>query len=294
VHIETLKTFRDLVATGSFGKAAALNYVSQSAVSQQLKALETRYGCVLVERGAHRPVALTDAGRIFYTECCELLERFQQLERRVRDGAATLAGAIRVATVYSVGLHALPPYVTRFLKTHPQVQVHVEYSRTNRICEALAHDLLDFGIVALPVPRAMVSVIPWHDERLVLVCPPGHRLAGTRPVRLARLQDEPFIAFARDIPTRKTVDRVLHSHGVTVRTLMEFDNIETIKRSIEVGSGISILPETTVTTEVKSGLLARRDLAGGPFLRQLGIVHRRGRVLTAAAQEFIRLLTRVP
>jgi DNA-binding transcriptional LysR family regulator len=294
MHIETLKTFRDLVATGSFGKAAALNYVSQSAVSQQLKALETRYGCVLVERGAHRPVVLTDAGRVFYAECCHLLERFVQLERLVRDESATVAGTIRVATVYSVGLHALPPYVTEFLKTHPQVQVHIEYSRTNRICEALAHDLLDFGIVALPLPRALVSVIPWRTERLTLVCPPGHRFATRRSVRLERLQGEPFVAFARDIPTRRTVDRVLRSRRVAVTTVMEFDNIETIKRSVEVGSGVSILPEATVVNEVKSGLLATVALAGGPFVRELGIVHRRGRVLTAAAREFIRLLTHVP
>lgn len=293
MHIETLKTFRDLVETGSFGKAAALNFVSQSAVSQQLKALESRYGCVLVER-AHRRVVLTDAGRIFYSECRDLLERFQQVEQRVRDQSLVIAGTIRVATVYSVGLHALPPYVTAFLKSYPQVQVHIEYSRTNRICEALAHDLLDFGIVALPLPRTTVTVIPWHEERLALVCPPSHRFAGKRSVRIEHLRDEPFIAFERDVPTRKTVDRVLRSRKVAVKTVMEFDNIETIKRSVEVGSGVSILPVTTVVPEVNSGLLTRVDLAGGPFLRQLGIVHRRGRVLTAAGREFIRLLTHVP
>ena len=292
MHIETLKTFVDLVETGSFGGAAQVNYVSQSAVSQQVKALEARYGCVLVERGAHRRLALTDAGRLFYAECKELLERFQRLEGRLRDRSAPVRGTIRIATVYSVGLHALPPYVTQFLTACPQVKVHVEYSRTNRICDALAHDLLDIGIVALPLPRTAVTVIPWRKERLVLVCRPDHRLVQKRPVSLARLQREPFIAFERDIPTRKTVDRLLRAHHVAVQTVMEFDNIETIKRSIEVGSGVSILPETTVVNETRSGLLATVSLAGGPFTRQLGIVHRRGRVLTGAAREFVTMLTR--
>ena len=292
MHIETLKTFVDLVETGSFGGAAQANYVSQSAVSQQVKALEARYGCVLVERGAHRRLALTDAGRLFYAECKELLERFQRLEGRLRDRSAPVRGTIRIATVYSVGLHALPPYVTQFLTTCPQVKVHVEYSRTNRICDALVHDLIDIGIVALPLPRTAVTVIPWRQERLVLVCRPDHRLAQKRPVSLARLQREPFIAFERDIPTRKTVDRLLRAHHVAVQTVMEFDNIETIKRSIEVGSGVSILPETTVVNEMRSGLLATVRLAGGPFTRQLGIVHRRGRVLTGAAREFVAMLTR--
>ncbi len=292
MHIETLKTFLDLVDTGSFSRAAQMNYVSQSAVSQQLKALETRYGCVLVERGAHRRAVLTDAGRVFYADCKDLLERFQRLEDRLRDRSAPIGGTVRVATVYSVGLHALPPYLTQFLKACPQVKVHVEYSRTNRICDALVHDLLDIGIIALPVPTAAVTVIPWREERLVLVCPPGHRLARKRQIGLDLLQGEPFIAFERDIPTRKTVDRLLRAHGVAVRTVMEFDNIETIKRSIEVGSGVSILPEPTVANETRSGLLTPVRLAGGPFTRQLAIVHRRGRVLTAAAHEFIRMLTR--
>jgi DNA-binding transcriptional LysR family regulator len=291
MHIETLKTFVDLVETGSFGGAAQINFVSQSAVSQQLKALEARYGCVLVERGAHRRLALTDAGRLFYAECKDLLERFQRLEGRLRERSAPIRGTVRIATVYSVGLHALPPYVTQFLKAFPLVKAHVEYSRTNRICDALAHDVVDLGIVALPLPRTAVSVIPWREERLVLVCRPDHRLARKRPVSLARLQGEPFIAFERDIPTRKTIDRLLRAHRVTVRTVMEFDNVETIKRSVEVGSGVAILPEPTVANETQGGLLAKVTLAEGPFTRQLAIVHRRGRVLTAAARAFVTMLT---
>lgn len=291
MHIETLKTFVDLVETGTFGGAAQINFVSQSAVSQQIKALEARYGCVLVERGAHRRLALTDAGRLFYAECKDLLERFQQLEGRLRERSGPIRGTVRIATVYSVGLHALPPYVTQFLKAFPQVKAHVEYSRTNRICDALAHDLLDLGIVALPLPRTALTVIPWREERLVLVCRPDHRLARKRSISLERLQGEPFIAFERDIPTRKTIDRLLRAHHVTVRTVMEFDNVETIKRSVEVGSGIAILPEPTLANETQGGLLAKVTLADGPFTRRLAIVHRRGRVLTGAARAFITMLT---
>ena len=289
VHIETLKTFCDLVETGSFGKAAQLNFVSQSAVSQQLKTLEMRYGLPLVDRGRRRGVTATDAGRLFYAECRELLDRFRSLEERMRAPLA-IAGTVRIATVYSVGLHRLPPYVTRFMKAFPQVKVHLEYSRTDRICEACASGAFDFGIVAFPLRRANVTVAPWHDEKLVLVCAPGHRLARRRGIRLADLQGEEFVAFERDIPTRKTVDRILRAHGIAVNTVMEFDNIETIKRSVEVGSGVSILPESTVVNEVKNGLLVRRECAEGPFTRTVGIIHRRGRTLSAAAAAFVELL----
>ena len=290
MHIETLKTYCDLVDTGSFNRAAQLNFVSQSAVSQQVKGLELRYGRPLLERGGRRGVTPTEAGRLFYVECRELLERFRLAEARVRDAGAAIVGPVKIATVYSIGLHELPPYVTRFMKAHPQVKVHIEYSRTDRICVACAAGALDFGIVAFPLRRANVAVIPWREEPLVLVCPQGHRLARRRNVTLRDLDGMEFVAFERDIPTRRTIDRILKNHGVTVNTVMEFDNVETIKRSVEVGSGVSILPQTTVVNEVKAGLLARRQFAEGPFTRQVGIIHRRGGVLTAAAREFVRLL----
>jgi LysR family transcriptional regulator, transcriptional activator of the cysJI operon len=290
VHIETLQTFCNLVETGNFGRAARLGFISQSAVSQQLKALETRYNRPLIERGSRRGLALTEAGRLFYAECRELLDRFCALEERMREPTEAIGGTIRLATVYSIGLHELPPYVTRFMRAYPRVKVHIEYSRTDKIWEDCQENRIDFGIVAFPLRRFNGAVIPWRQEKLVLVCAPTHSLARRRRVRLAQLRGAAFIAFERDIPTRKTIDKILKGHGVAVDTVVEFDNIETIKRAVEVGSGLSILPDTTVINEVKRGLLATVDFAEGPFTRDVGIIHRRGRVLSAAASEFVKLL----
>jgi DNA-binding transcriptional LysR family regulator len=290
MHIETLKTFRDLVDSGSFRRAAEANLVSQSAVSQQLKTLEQRYGCQLLERSTRGGVALTDAGRLLYGECRLLLDRLDQVERQLRERSTEIAGAIRIATVYSVGLHALPPFVTRFMQDHPRVAVHVEYSRTDRICRDCAAGSIDLGIVALPLPKAGLVATLWRQEPLVLVCAPNHRLASRRRVRLADIAGEPFVAFERDIPTRKTVDALLRAHGVAVRPVMQFDNIETIKRCVGVGNGVSILPDVTVAGEVRSGALRAIRIADGPALRQLAIVHRRGRALPGAVRAFVEML----
>jgi LysR family transcriptional regulator, transcriptional activator of the cysJI operon len=291
MHIETLKTFCDLIETGSFSKAAQLNFVSQSAVSQQVKALETRYDRQLIERGQRKGVALTEAGKIFYAECKEVLERFRTLEERMRAETAAIVGTVKVATVYSIGLHELPPYVKQFMKAFPQVKVHIEYSRTDKVYEACLNNTIDFGIVALPLRRPNIAVIPLREDKLVLVCSPEHALAHKRQVSLRQIAGEDFIAFERDIPTRKTIYRILKQHKIAVNTVMEFDNIETIKRSVEVGIGLSILPETAVVSEVRSGLLARLDFTEGTFTRAIGIIHRRGRVFSAAAREFVQLLT---
>jgi LysR family transcriptional regulator, transcriptional activator of the cysJI operon len=290
MHLETLKTFCDLIETGSFSKAAALNFISQSAVSQQVQALERRFDQQLIERGRRKGVAPTEAGRLLYIECKEILERFHAVENRLRARSEVIAGSIRVATVYSVGLHEIPPYIKRFIKEHPQVKIHIEYSRTDKVIEACLNNTIDFGIIALPLRRPNLAVIPFRHDKLVIICNPGHRLASRRRVSVKKLEGEDFIAFERDIPTRKTIDQILKQNRVSVNYVMEFDNIETIKRSVEVGIGVSILPETAVANEVRNHLLVALNFTEGTFTRPIGIIHRRGKVFTPAAGEFIKLL----
>src|SRR5215475_14309147 len=191
MHIETLKTFCDLIETGSFSKAAALNFVSQSAVSQQVKSLEQRFDQRLIERGrAPRGVTPTEAGKIFYAECKEILERFSALEERMRVKSSAISGSIKVATVYSIGLHELPPYVKQFIKAHPQVKIQIEYSRADKVYEACLNNTIDFGIVALPLRRPNLAVIPFRDDKLVIVCNPEHKLARRLRARHPDAQDD--------------------------------------------------------------------------------------------------------
>jgi DNA-binding transcriptional LysR family regulator len=291
VHIESLKTFCDLIDTGSFSKAARLNFVSQSAVSQQIRSLEERYGRKLVERRQGQPVVPTEAGRLLYSEGKALLERFRALEQRLRRDTEVMAGNVRVATVYSVGLHTLPPYVKQFLRANPHVNVRVEYSRTDKVYEGCLDGTLDLGIVAQPHRRPQLEIIPLRPELLVLVASPDHRLAKRREVSLRELQGEAFVAFERSVPTRKAIDRVLKASRVTVSVVTEFDNIETIKRSVEAGLGVSILPQNSVRNEAKAHTLVPIALSDGPFTRSIGIIYRKGRELGPTARAFLELLT---
>ncbi|HMZ22555.1 MAG TPA: LysR family transcriptional regulator substrate-binding protein, partial [Blastocatellia bacterium] len=175
----------------------------------------------------------------------------------------------------------------------PQVRVHIEYSRTDKVYEACLNNTIDFGIVALPLRRPNIAVIPLRNDKLVIVCSPDHRLAGRKRISIQELAEEEFVAFERDIPTRKTIDRILKQHNVPVNYVMEFDNIETIKRSVEVGLGLSILPETAVANEVENRLLAMLDFSEGTFTRPIGIIHRKGKVFSPAAGKFVEMLTAV-
>jgi DNA-binding transcriptional LysR family regulator len=292
MQVETLKTFCDLIESGSFTRAAELNFVSQSAVSQQVRGLEQRFERKLLERGGGFGVEPTAAGRLLYAESKVILGRLRALEEQLREPGGTMSGTVRVATVYSVGLHALPPHVKQFLREHPKVQIQVEYSRTDRVVEACLAGHIDLGIVAFPTRRPQLEVISLRDEELVLVVSPEHRLARRHATAFASLADEPFVAFDRAVPTRRAIDRALRRHGVAVKVTTEFDNIETIKRSVEAGLGISIVPEDTVRNEVRAGTLVALTLTDERLTRPVGIIHRRRRELSPPAQAFADLLVR--
>jgi DNA-binding transcriptional LysR family regulator len=289
MHIETLRTYCDLVETGSFSLAAKRNRVTQSAVSQQLRALEQRYGTRLLERAPHSRARPTEAGRRLHHGLVALLETLDGLERGLREPTGVIAGSVRVSTVYSVGLHTLPRAMKRFLQRHPQVSLRLEYRRTDQVVDACLAGETDFGIVALPARRPQLEIVALREDELVIVVAPEHRLARKQQLSLADLDDEAFIAFERDIPTRKLIDRALRRSGASVNYAMELDNVETIKRSVEAGLGLSILPLPAIAHEVRAGTLRARRFREGPLQRPIGLLHRKNRELSPAARAFLAI-----
>ena len=290
MHIETLKVFCDIIESGSFSFAASQNFVTQSAVSQQVRSLEEKYDCRLIERG-RTGVKATDAGQLLYTAGKEIVRRFTELENRLREIGSVVGGSIRVGTVYSVGLHELPPYLTEFLRNYPAVNVHLEYLRSNKIYEDLIEGKVDLGVVAYPAKRSQIVSVPFRHDELVLAVPPDNPLAKHSKVNVGQLVGQKFVGYERDIPTRKASDRILREHGVKPTYVLEFDNIETIKRAVEIGLGCAIVPRMTVENEVLRGTLRMLEFQEGTFLRPLAIIYKRGRELSPAVRKFIEVLT---
>jgi LysR family transcriptional regulator, transcriptional activator of the cysJI operon len=289
MHIETLKVFCDLAESGSFSLAASKNFITQSAVSQQIRSLEERYGRELIERSKGH-ARLTQAGEVLYEAGKEIVHRYREIENNLQSLARSVAGTVRVGTVYSVGLYELSAPLKKYLRTFPDVTVHLEYTRANKIYEDVSRGEIDLGIVAYPNKRPQLLVVPFREDRLVLICSPQHPFAHFQRVSIKKLHGEKFVGFERDVATRRALDRVFRQHGIKVQYIMEMDNIETIKRVVEVGSGLSIVPEPAITQEVKNDTLRAIQFSDEPLMRPLGILLKRGRRFTPAVQEFIDLL----
>ena len=289
MQIESLKVFCDLAETESFTKSAQINHVTQSAVSQQISSLERVFKSLLIER-SKKKFRLTREGQVLYDSSKQIIQTYDALHSKLQEIKDIISGTIRVATIYSIGLHDLPPYIKRFLKDYPTVHVHVEYRRANQVYDDVLGNVVDLGLVAYPSKDAKLEIVPLRKDPLVLICHPQHPFAKLKSLKLKSIAGQNFIAFEPDIPTRKALDKILKDHNVAVQTAMEFDNIETVKRAVEIDAGISIVPQGTITQEISKQTLASVQIDDADFFRPLAAIYKKSKVLSPAMRQFISIL----
>jgi len=289
VKTRQFQLFCDIADTQSFSKGAAMNRVSQAAASQLVRHLEKDFATNLIDRST-RPLTLTPSGQVCYHAFREVLERLGTLKTlgATRD---ELKGEVRVAAIYSVGLYAIGRRMQEFMNLHPHSKVRLSFLPPNKVYEAVENDDADLGLISYPKASRVLNVIPLYSEPTAVVCHPKHRLARALQVDLEQLQGEPFVGFEPTLIIRRKIDQYLRARNVSVRIVMEFDNIETIKQAIEIGAGISILPEPTVRAEVERGIMALLPVALHDLRRPLGILCRKRRALDSCAESFVELLT---
>src|SRR5258707_1601736 len=289
MQIESLKVFCDLAESESFTKAALINNVTQSAVSQQISSLERIFKSLLIER-SKKKFRLTREGTVLYEYSKQIIQTYDALFSRLQEIKDIISGTIRVATIYSIGLHDLPPYLKKYMKSYPTVNVHVEYRRANQVYDDVLGNVVDLGLVAYPTKDPKLETIPLRKDPLVLICHPQHAFVKQKSVALKSLVGQKFVGFEPDIPTRKALDKILREYGITVNNVMEFDNIETVKRAVEIDAGISIVPLGTIGQEIAKQTLTALPIEDGDFYRPLAAVYKKNKVLSPAMKQFLTLL----
>lgn len=292
-YIKALRVYCDVVRAGSFSKAAEENGVSQSAASQVVQQLEEHLGVPLIDR-SKRPWAPTREGSFFYRGCLDILQRYADLEARVRSFHDTVTGRVQVAAIYSVGLGDMSDFLRDFAQRHPQAEVQMRYDHPDRVEQLVLEDEVDLGLVSYPLATRQLVVEPWREEPIVLACYPGHPLSRRQLLNPADLDGLAMVGFGEHLRIRRQLDRALAQFGVSVQVVMTFDNTEVMKRAIEAGSGVGLLPQPTLQREVQLGTLVAIPIvdANGhvAMRRPLGMIHRKGKRLSATTQRWIREL----
>lgn len=291
--LRNVELFCDVVALRSFSKAASERDVTQSSVSQSIAALEKRLSVQLIDR-SKRPFELTPAGVVYHEGCRSLLDEYRKLEDRVRKMVDKVVGKVRIAAIYSVGLSEMDRYVARFREQYPEAELRIDYVHPDEVYRRVAADEADLGLVSFPKEGGEFTAQEWQRQPMVLVVPPEHRLAEDGRefggVSVQSLGGENFVGLTEELKIRRQIDRWLKSEKVSVNVVHSFDNIENIKRAVEIGSGVSILPEPTVQREVEAGTLVALAIKDADWHRPIGVIHRRNKTLSTAASKFKELL----
>jgi DNA-binding transcriptional LysR family regulator len=290
VTFPELQLFKEIAANRSMSKGAAHCGVSQSAASQHVQEVERRLGMDLFDR-SQRPLGLTDAGKLYAEFCRDVLHRKEQFDLALEQMKNEVESAVRVASIYSVGLSEMGRLQEQFAERYPEASLQVDYMRPDRIYDAVRSGTADLGVVSYPEASREIAALPWRNEEMQLAAPPFHALANLEEVYPADLNGQDFVGFDEDLSIRKELERFFRTHGVAVNLVMHFDNIQMIKEAVALGRGVSILPARTMQAEIEQGRLVAVPLRAPELVRPVGIVHRRRKQLNRAAQGFLALVT---
>jgi DNA-binding transcriptional LysR family regulator len=289
MEIRQLRYFASTVRLGSVGAAAAEHFVTQPAVSLQLKKLEEELGQKLLARRG-RQLVPTEAGVALAARAEEVIRLLSALEADLSGMKELATGTLRLGNTDAASVYVLPDVYREFHKKYAGVRIEIMVAETRRLLEALRARRIEIAIATLPVSERGLIVNPIYREELVPVARPDHPLSSRRGVTLKDLASQDVITYPAGAVTRGMIDAVFAAHGEALRPRMEISSPEAMKRLAQAGLGVSILPRPVVASELGRKTLKAIALAGIRFEREIGMVYRADDVLSPAARVFREMI----
>ena len=287
--LEHLKLFRDIAHARNVSHGAEVCGVSQSAASQYLHETERLFGVQLLDRST-RPIELTEAGRLYYEFCRDVLRLREEFEESLEKLKGRVQGTVRVAAIYSVGMSDMSRLERELSRRMPAAVLQVEYLRPEKVYDAVVSDQADLGLVSYPESNREIAAIPWREEKMMVAAAPTHPLASRKSLDLADLAQQSFVAFDDELRVGREVKRYIRDSGAQLNVVMHFDNIQTMKEAVVLGSSISIMPVRVLRNDIEQGRLVAIPIRGCTLVRPLGIIHRRRKTFNQATRTFLELL----
>ena len=288
MDIEQMRGLVEVARERSFTKAAGKLFLTQPAVSLQIKALEEEVGQRLFERHGKR-VTITNAGRLL----CDRAEQILSLVDRAREDLVGLGslntGHLSIGTSDTNCAYVLPPSVRSFRARYPGIDIRLTDRMSPEVVRLVVEGSVDFGIATMPVGHTGVVTSPLFERRDVVIAPPGHRLAGRKRLKIMDLVEEDWLMLETGSTSRGLVDRALQEAGLRPSIAMELGSIEVIKKFVSIGLGIAVVPEVAIEQERAQGELLCLKVQGIPP-RQVSLILRPGGYLSPAADVFLDTL----
>lgn len=281
--------FRKVAETKSISRAAEELFITQPAVSKQVRALEDELGERLFDR-IGKKVFLTKTGQVLLVHADRILRSVEEAKTAVRDLSEECSGELVIGTSDHISLHRLPGILKSYITAFPKVDLKLRCHRSETVLQMVGKNLVDIGVITLPrVSANLISRVIWKDP-MSLVFPKGHPLTELERVRLKDITTYGMILPETGTTTRETIDAAFTRKKLIPNVTMEVAYIETIKGLVKAGLGVSILPDKAVEQEVKSGAIVKAKIQDAHFSRDLGVVYLKDKFLSRPAAEFLKFL----
>ncbi|HUI43759.1 MAG TPA: LysR family transcriptional regulator [Terriglobia bacterium] len=285
---DQLASFLEVARLQSFSRAAEKIYRTQPAISAQVRLLEQECGERLFNRSGKR-VQITPAGEILQRYAQQIIDLHREALQAIAELNQTARGKLHLGANEATCLYVLPKTFARFRHLYPLVQISIYRSFSHKIVQKVQEGAVELGIVTLPQTAPNLEVISVHHDEVWVVMPADHPLARQRSVTLDEVVQYPLI-LPKTGRARVVFDRLLREHRDQLQISMELASVETIKKFVGAGLGLSFLSRTYAQAEVAAGLLKLVPLEGLKLQRELGLVYRRDRYLSLPAKVFIEVV----
>jgi DNA-binding transcriptional LysR family regulator len=289
VNLHQLKIFLMVAKHQHFSKAAEELHLTQSAVSMQIKQLEETLGAALFDR-LGKTTHLTAAGRILEEQALRMLGIEREIYQAIEELKGLKRGSVAVGASTTPGVYILPAILGRYRRRYPQISLSYWIAETQQIEQMTLKNQLDFGVVGGHLVEQDLRIEPYLTDELILVVGANHPLAAETGVKLEALQRLPFILRPKGSATRKVIDETFEKMGLKLNVTMELRDAESVKRLVIAGLGVTIISKHAVRYEMETGDLVHAPVEGLPLTRQLVVVSRHDKELSAAAKALLALL----
>ena len=289
INLNQLRIFQAVTETHSFTRAAEVVHLTQPGISKHIKQMEEYYGAPLFDR-LGKKVALTQAGEILFEATREIMASITAAEQRIEELKGLRGGTLMLAASFPIGIYFLPGVLASFRKQYPAVDVRLDISLGEKIVAKILANKVDLGLVSHEVHDPRLACSEFMTDELIVIVPRGHRWAKKKSVKPRELLEETLIVAARGAGIRAVVEERLTERHITLKNVLDFGNLEGVKRAVEVGLGVSIQPKTVVQREMSSGSLAGVSVSGMDAKLKYFRVYRKDKHLSNAVWAFIGLL----
>lgn len=287
--IRHLNIFVTVCREGGITAAAKKLYMAQPAVSQVIREMEKYYGIPLFDR-ISRKLYLTAEGEKLYRYATALLAQYEDMERAMQEEDTR---EIHLGTSITIGSHMLPVYIRECRRNYPEYQVYVQIQSSQQVQKMLLANQLDFGLIEGQVHSDLIQQEKFANDRLAIICPPGHELTKLKTVSLKNLVSYPLLLRERGSGAREIFDGAMQAAGLAYRPCWESVSTQALVNGVRDGVGISALPEKMVEEDVAKGRVSAVYVREKSFLREYHIITHKHKRLSNAAKNLIQLIKQV-